>query len=193
MVNYNNGKVYKIWSTAGDKIYIGSTTKEYLSQRMDTHRTNYKSWKNGKRPLTTSFNLFEEYGLENCFIELLEAKVCNSSDEMHQLEGKYIRSLCCVNKNIAGRTDKQYREEHKEQIKDYREEHKENSKLYYKDYREENKDKIKELDKKYREDNRDKIREHKNTKTDCDCGSIYSQSNKSRHIKTIKHCQFIGL
>ena len=45
MVNYGNAKVYKIWSTAGDKIYIGSTTKEYLSQRMDKHRSGYKQWK----------------------------------------------------------------------------------------------------------------------------------------------------
>ena len=32
MVNYANSKVYKIWSTQGDKIYVGSTTKQYLSQ-----------------------------------------------------------------------------------------------------------------------------------------------------------------
>ena len=51
MVNYNNGKIYKIEPIVdhdeGD-IYIGSTTKHYLSQRMDKHRGNYKSWKNGK-------------------------------------------------------------------------------------------------------------------------------------------------
>ena len=113
MVNYEKAKVYKIWSTAGDKIYIGSTTKEYLSQRMDTHRGHYKEWKNGKRALTRSFNLFEEYSIEHCFIELLEAKVCLSKNEMHQLEGKYIRSMKCVNKCIPGRTDQQYRDDHK--------------------------------------------------------------------------------
>ena len=73
MVNYDNSKIYKIWSTAGDKIYIGSTTKKYLSQRMDNHRSGYKLWKNDKHYLTTSYHLFEEYGLDNCFIELLEA------------------------------------------------------------------------------------------------------------------------
>ena len=45
MVNYANSKVYKIWSTQNNKIYVGSTTKQYLSQRMDSHRTGYKSWK----------------------------------------------------------------------------------------------------------------------------------------------------
>ena len=38
MVNYNNGKIYKIEPLNGEEgdIYIGSTTKEYLSQRMDS-------------------------------------------------------------------------------------------------------------------------------------------------------------
>ncbi len=48
MVNYENGKIYKIESHLGDKLYIGSTTKQYLSQRMDKHRTDYKQWLNGK-------------------------------------------------------------------------------------------------------------------------------------------------
>ena len=74
MVNYANSKVYKIWSTQGDKIYEGSTTKPYLSQRMDNHRRSYRAWKNETYHFVSSFKLFEEYGLENCSIELLEAK-----------------------------------------------------------------------------------------------------------------------
>ena len=39
---YEKAKVYKIWSTHGDKIYVGSTCHEYLSQRMVKHRSAYK-------------------------------------------------------------------------------------------------------------------------------------------------------
>lgn len=39
MVNYKDGKIYKIVSSQTAKIYIGSTTKKYLSQRMDDHRS----------------------------------------------------------------------------------------------------------------------------------------------------------
>ena len=42
--NYANGKIYQIISHAGDKIYIGSTTKRLLSQRMEKHRSSYKRW-----------------------------------------------------------------------------------------------------------------------------------------------------
>ena len=181
MVNYGNAKVYKIWSTAGDKIYIGSTTKRLLSQRMDTHRSGYTRWKNGKSGLVTSYLLFNDYGLENCLIELLEAKECNTKDELKQIEGKYIRSLLCVNKIIPDRTKKEHREEHKEKAK-----------LYHEEYRENNQLKIKQLNQQYRENNKAKINESKNKKTKCGCGGSYVHSSEARHFRTIKHCQYIA-
>ena len=48
MTNYNNGKIYKLEPMCnhddGD-IYIGSTTKEYLCQRMTAHKYQYKQYK----------------------------------------------------------------------------------------------------------------------------------------------------
>ena len=99
-INYDQSKVYKIWSPQGDKIYIGSTTKQYLSQRMTAHRKDYNYWKSGKGHFITSFLIFDEYGLDDCSIELLEAKSCNSKDELKQLEGGYIRDLACVNNEL---------------------------------------------------------------------------------------------
>ena len=70
--DYQNGKIYQITSHCGDKIYIGSTTKKYLSQRMDKHRSSYKQWKQGKAGKIMIFDIFDEYGIENCQILLLE-------------------------------------------------------------------------------------------------------------------------
>ena len=47
-IDYKNSKVYKIWSPNGDKIYVGSTTKKLLCQRMTAHREDFKRWKDGK-------------------------------------------------------------------------------------------------------------------------------------------------
>ena len=152
MVNYSNTKIYKIWSTQGPMIYVGSTTKEYLSQRMDSHRGDYSKWKNGKKRHTTSFKLFDEYGIENCFIELLEAKSCCDNHEKSRLEGKYIRELECVNKVIPARTYAEYREDNKEKIKQYRVENRDKAKAY----KEANKDKIKAQNKLYNELHKDK-------------------------------------
>ena len=48
MTDYQKTKIYKIESHLGDKIYVGSTAKEYLSQRFQQHKNHYKHWKNGK-------------------------------------------------------------------------------------------------------------------------------------------------
>ena len=150
MVNYSNTKIYKIWSTQGPHIYIGSTTKEYLSQRMDEHRRRYKS----DIKDTTSKLVFEEYGIENCFVELLEAKDCKDKHESSQLEGHYIRTLDCVNKNIPGRTIKEWYQDNKETIS-------QNGKQYYVD----NKDTIRQHQKQYKDTHKDERK-------------IYDQSNK---------------
>ena len=113
----------------------------------------------------SSFELFDEYGLENCFIELIEAQECNSRDELHKLEGKHIRELNCVNKIVAGRTRKQHYEENKEQLS------------------------LK--DKSRYELNKDKVSERQNQMYNCECGGKYTHVHKLRHFKSIKHCQYI--
>ena len=162
---YKTAKIYKIWSTCGDKIYIGSTCKKYLCQRMVDHRTQYKIWKNTNKKFVSSYSIFDDYGIDNCFIELIESKKCQSKDEMNQLEGKYIRELNCVNKNISGRKKHDWNIDNKNHVSNY------------------NKD--------YAEKNREKIQQRNNQKVTCVCGSIYNYNGKLRHFNTIKHCNYI--
>ena len=182
---YEKAKVYKIWSSQGDKIYIGSTCKNYLSQRMTAHRGSYKHWKiNGTNGHVSSYILFEDYGVENCFIELLEAKSCCSKDELIQLEGKYIRELECVNKVIPNRDIKEYKNQY---VKDHKQELLE----YQSNYQLNNKQILLAKKKQYYEKNKEKLLSQKNEKYACECGNNYTYSNKSQHFKSIKHCQFI--
>ena len=123
MVNYSNSKIYKIEPIVEHEegeIYVGSTTKKYLSQRMDKHRSDYKRWKDKKFNKLTVFDIFDKYGIDNCKIYLLESVNTNSKDELTSREGHYIRTLKCVNRCIAGRTkkecDKQYRKDNKDKI-----------------------------------------------------------------------------
>ena len=117
MLNYQNSKIYKIQSHLGDKIYIGSTTKKYLSQRMDVHRCAYKRWKLGKtEQKTSSFEVFDEYGVDNCTIVLLEVCPCDSKDESHAREAYYVKSMVCVNHNIREYNLK-YHDAHSEEKK----------------------------------------------------------------------------
>ena len=165
MVNYNNGKIYKIENNVDDMIYIGSTTKQYLSQRMDNHRSKYKSWKAGRIRKLMVFEIFDKHGIENCKIVLLELVNCESKDELLAREAFYIKSLVCVNRIIPLRTRKEY----------------------YND----NIEKILKRKTNYYNDNRDKILERHKIKYTCDCGSISCLFNKSRHEKSINHLAYL--
>jgi len=148
MVNYNNGKIYKIEALNGadEDIYIGSTTKQYLSQRMDEHRSHYKSWLKGTRDKTVSYDIFQKYDIINCRIVLLEIVHATTKDELLAREAYYIKTLPCVNKKIPAQTVKEWCEVNKvrlhEKAKVYREIHKEKLSENSKQYRTENADKI---------------------------------------------------
>jgi len=133
---------------------------------MAEHRSKYMSWNNGKSGYTSSFELFDRYGIENCSIELIEIFPCNSKDELSKREGSYIRNLNCVNKNIAGRTQT--------------------------DWFNVNKGKKAEYDKEYRDANRNTILEKQKEKYTCVCGSTLRKSDKSRHEKSKKHLNYIS-
>ena len=144
--DYQKTKIYKIESHLGDKIYVGSTAKEYLSQRFQQHKNAYKRWKNGTVGKLTSFELFDLYGIENCQIVLIEAYPCNSKDEKNAKEGHYIKTLECVNKVILGRTREETQKAYKHSDKG-----KEAGKKAYKKYQQSDirKQKIREYQKNY--------------------------------------------
>jgi len=148
-MDYKNAKIYKITDIAYTKMYIGSTCQP-LSKRFSNHKALFKLWKDGKKGKVTSYDLFDEFGIENCKIELIENFACNCKDELQKKEGEHIRNNDCVNKYIPCQTQKEYREANKDNIKD-------NKKKYYID----NKDNINEKQKKYREANKEKIKNNK--------------------------------
>ena len=115
---YHNGKIYKITDIGYNKCYIGSTTEE-LSQRMARHRADFKQFlRDGKRPYIRSYDLFNEYGVENCKIELIQYFPCDTLQELRKKEGEYIKDIECVNKLVAGRTKHEWHEDNKDKIKE---------------------------------------------------------------------------
>jgi hypothetical protein len=160
MVNYQLGKVYKI--VGNGFIYVGSTTRPLLCKRLAGHNGMFRCFQNGI--LNHYYTSFKCLADENHYIELLELFPCNSKDELHTCERKWIEQLDCVNKHIPLRTDKEYYEDNKEKIlkqtSHYRKENKEKIKEYHKQYYFDNKDKILKQTSHYRKENNDKIKEY---------------------------------
>ena len=181
-MNYQKGKIYKIDSLSGDKIYIGSTTKDYLSQRMTAHRGKYNDWLKGKKSYMTSFILFDEYGIENCVITLIENVSCSSRDELRAREVHYIRSLACINKVIPLRTAKEYYEVNKEKMNAISREHYKNNQEQRTYYLEKNKEKIKGQQLLYYANNKDVIEKNKSEKIQCTCGKHMRKDHIQVHL-----------
>ena len=179
---YQNGKIYRITDVGYNMCYIGSTI-ERLSQRMSKHRDSYKLYLDNGFGKTTVFNLFDQYGLKNCKIELIESYPCSSRDELNAREGQHIRQNDCVNIRLEGRTAKEYAEQRKPKRKEYYNQNKEEFANKSKAYREQNKTKVAEKQKQYYENNKEQLNEI----IECACGGCYSKVHKSRHDKTLKH------
>ena len=111
---YEKGKIYLITDVAYTKCYYGSTCEE-LSNRFWRHKGVYKTFLDGKCSYKHSIcQLFDEFGVENCKIELVELFPTQSKIELLQREGYYIKNNACVNKEVAGRTPQEYYKDNKE-------------------------------------------------------------------------------
>jgi len=156
MINYQNGKIYAIKSYQTELIYIGSTTRP-LSQRLGVHRNNYKN--------NTGISSMELLKYSDYYIELIENFPCNSKEELLKREGYFIKQNInnCVNCCIAGRTQKEYRNDNLEKIKEWNKQNYLNNAEQYKEhqkqYRLNNKEQIKEHQKHYCLNNVEKIKE----------------------------------
>ena len=147
MVNYNEGKIYKIVCNITGLVYIGSTTKKRLCDRLSNHKSHYKRHLEGKSSYITSFKVLEN----GCYeIILLELYPCNSKDELHSRERFYVESLECVNNKTPSSS-------HSETMQKWYSKNKERVLNKQKKYNETNLQKRREYEKKYRELNKDKI------------------------------------
>jgi hypothetical protein len=162
---YQNGKIYKIISPHTEMIYIGSTCKPYLRQRLFQHKESYNRWiKNKLINKTYSYDILQFGDAE---IILIENYSCNSKDELRARERYHIEQNIniVVNKCIPLRTRKEWRDDNVEHLKIKKKEE------YLK-----NIEKYKQYDKE-----RGKI------KINCECGAIHSLPNRATHLKTEKH------
>ena len=180
MVNYKNGKIYKLVSANSDKVYYGSTTQR-LCTRKAKHFNHYKNHMAGKyKAYLRAFDVIKDGDVS---IVLVENYPCDDNTQLHERERYYIENNICVNKQIPNRSNADYRRDNKEAIKQINKQYYANNKEKFKKYKQNNSDKIKQYNKKYNEDNKAKL----SKKHLCECGVTYSHVNKSHHERSIGH------
>ena len=204
---YQNGKIYCIWSYETEEIYIGSTYNE-LDHRLKGHKKKYSQMLNGKKVGNRKSFEILKYG--DAQIGIIEEYPCNTKQELLRREGELQQQIKCVNKLIAGQTDKEWRILHKTDLLDYgkkyRVEHKDElqkkRKIYVKKnenlmkekrkekYRE-NKNDMNKKSREYQKKNIEQINKNRGVKFDCQCGGHYTLRHKARHLKTKQHIKWL--
>ena len=168
MPDYNRGKIYKIYNTITEDIYIGATTR-LLCERMRDHKYTSNIIKKGTIKL---YKYFKEYGVEHFFIELLEIYNCSNKEELTAKEAHYIRELKpSLNTRIEGRTPKQYYADNTNKI------HEQKRVYYYNNW-----DMLKEKRILKYLDNKDTFKERCKTYYDANTSKIFAQ-NKIYYLR----------
>jgi len=210
-MNYKEGLIYKIICKTDDTFcYIGSTYNK-LSQRWREHKYRYRRWIEKKNTRKYSiFPYFEKYGIDNFkMIEIKKYKVCaeNIRDKKHLSVYELLwilkhkncinilkpfNPLCKLDEKIC---NIKYAENNKQKIKNYQNDYYQKNKNkiieQQKNYYEENKDKKLKQQKIYKKNNEDKIKEKASQKIQCECGSLITKTNISKHLKSKKHQDYI--
>lgn len=160
---YKDGKIYTITCEDG-AVYVGSTIQT-LKERFRIHK---------KKTETCHMNYYIRDNYDGdwskCKIELYENYPCNSEKELERREGEIIRLLGTINKQIVGRTYKEWYDKNREKIREY-------------DITRGKTEKRKEQKRIWDLNNR----EYKNEKIKCECGCWVSRKGIAKHRRTKKH------
>lgn len=131
-------RIYAIRSNQGPKQYIGRT-KTSLPIRFRAHRIAWTNWCKLKTYKTTSsFELFDEYQPDNCYIVELEQTECPT--KAAEIERFYVENLLhTVNKNIPNRTMEEWVKANPMYQKQYRIANKKDLSIYIREWYRKNK------------------------------------------------------
>ena len=126
---YPNGVIYVGKKADDENIYIGSCTNS-LSNRFSRHKKDNKC----------SFYKYVNGNFDGWHIEVLEKYPCNEKKDLRRREGEIIKQIATINKNIAGRTAKEY---YRDEVNKFRQYYKDNRQAkieYQREYEKKNKD-----------------------------------------------------
>lgn len=213
MVNYQNGRIYKLVCNVTGLQYVGSTTLS-LHTRKAGHVQTYKRWKEGKaRGCITSFKIIEGGDYD---IVLLEEVPCDNKEQLHRAERRWIENLECVNIIHPTRTQAEYGkiwreknadvnrekkkawwqaniDENHQKKKEYRERNADIIRVKQREFYQANIDAERQKRREYRKANAEAINSKKKEKYNCPCGVSVSKSHKARHERSPKHVQWSQL
>ena len=161
MIDYVNGKIYKLVNSVDDKVYIGFTC---LS--LSVRKTALVSEARVAGSSSCVYVHLNQVGWDNVQIVLIEAYKCDNVFQLLRRKNFWIEEL---KPTLNTRLRKEYYGHDKLKFD-----------VCNKEYYEDN-------DLMIAVCKREKLKVKKNKKTECDCGGRYTCVNKNTHMKSAKH------
>ena len=181
-IDYSKTIIYKIVCRDVNvkDLYVGSTTD--FTVRKNAHKYACINPDSKCHHMYVYQFIRKSGGWDNWqMIEIVKMPNCKDAQEKFKRERHFIEEMkATLNKNIPTRTQTEYYEANKDEIK-----------ARHKQYNEANKDKIKLYKNKYNEANKGKIKTRNNQLYICECGCQCSQHSKQRHLRSKKHQAYL--
>jgi hypothetical protein len=176
------------------ELYVGHTTD--FKSRKQSHKQSVENINHPECNLKKSTFIREHGGWSNWSMIEIEKNPCNDIHEACARERYWVETLgATLNSNVPSRSKKEYHKIHKEHIQKYQKEHYETNKeriqKYHKEWYKDNKEKILDQQKEHYELNKEKLETQRSAQYECKCGSTIRKDSKVKHLKSIKHCQFL--
>ncbi|GMF20489.1 unnamed protein product [Phytophthora lilii] len=162
------GRTYGIIDYQSDLGYVGSTGSE-LRVRWQRYKQVYKKWTEGKFGEVSIYPLIQQLGIERFKVILIKKYDVFDKTHLGAYEQLWINRLNCVNKVNPFYIPR----------------------LSNKTRYENNKEARLQTMRKWSVENRDIKRAQQNQKCICECGREYTQANKSRHLRSKIHLEYI--
>lgn len=148
--------------------YVGHTTdfkSRKYNHKQSVENINHKDYNSKKSTFIREHGEFENWSM----IEI-ETYKCNDVHEACARERYWYETLGAkLNKCVPSRSHKEY----------------------YEKWSETNKEQIQKNRKEWYEDNKEKLKTQRSAQYECECGSIIRKDSKVKHLKSVKHCQFL--
>lgn len=165
-IDYANTCFYKIVckDLNHKELYIGHTT-DFSKRKAEHKKTCLKSYSH-RHNLKVYQYIRDNGGWDNFDMILIERIPCADKLEACKIERRYIEQhQASLNVYIPTRTKQEY----------------------YQDTREHTLERVKH----YYTENKEKVDEWRNVEYSCDCGGSYHNHNKARHMKSMKHQEYL--
>ena len=183
-ISYDKTHFYKIVCKDTDiqDCYVGHTTDFTSRKYIHKRDCNNKQRKGYNRPLHQFIR--EKGGWDNFDMVLIDTLKCENSLDARKMERTFIESLnASLNVHKAFSSKEETRERTKQWHKDNPEKHNATARKCYDKLKKEDPDRFKKYHATQEEKNKVKV--------ECVCGSVHRKGDTSRHLKSIKHQQYL--